>query len=236
MKKLEQTDKVRAIPKDFFESQAAHWDLRYGGKDKDKNLWRLTAIIALLTALIAVTGYVKLASEGKYIPYIVQLDKLGTAVSYNPASRIKEVDHRVLEATLGRFVYCFRTVSIDKRTLKVNVDELYSYLNGNDPAYNKLTQYFSEPKNDPYKRAEKIVTSIDITSVMQIPSGEWVIKWRETAFTRKGKMLPAISGTYQAIINLIVVPSSINNEKDMNLKNPLGIYIRDISWQKDIKK
>lgn len=232
MKNLGEENKVRSIPKDFWEQQAIHWDLRYGGMAKNLKQMTLIAILSLCVCIILGIGYIKTVSEGKYIPYIVQVDKLGAAVSYKPAERIDEVSSRIVEATLGRFIYCFRTVSIDKRTLKLNIDELYSFLNTNDPAYNKVTQFFR--KNDPYKRAAKIVTSIDITSVMHMPSGEWVLKWREDVFTRKGKLVPAKSATYQAIITVIIVPSAINNEKDMNLSNPVGIYVRDISWQKEL--
>lgn len=234
MKKLEETSEIRKIPKDFQEQQALHWDLRYGGLAKDRAMWRTVALVCLLITGITVVGYINTVSKGKYIPYIVEVDKLGTAVSYKPADRVRNVDHRILEATLGRFVYCMRTVSMDRRTLKVNIDELYSFLNPNDPAYHKVTDHFRNEKNDPYKRAEKIVTSVEVTSVMKMPSGEWVIKWQEDVFTRKGKIIPALSGGYQAIITLMLVPSSVNNEKDMNLSNPVGIYIRDINWQKEM--
>jgi len=236
MKKLEKTNEVRVIPTDFFEQQAAHWDQRYGGMARDKKMWMLVGIIALMVLVIIGIGYVKQVSEGKYIPYIVEVDKVGESVSYKPAERISSVDQRIVEATLGRFIYCFRTVSIDKRTLKVNIDELYSLLNQKDPAYNKITQHFGKAENDPYKRAVTSVTSIDITNIMKMPSGEWILKWNENVFTRKGKLQPAKSGHYQAIVNTIIVPSSINNEKDMNLLNPIGIYIRDISWQQELTK
>jgi type IV secretory pathway TrbF-like protein len=233
MKKLEETGKVREVPKDFHEQQAQHWDLRYGGMVKDRNKWMAMAFMSFFLSIVLAIGYIKTVSDGKYIPYMITAGELGTAVSLKPASRVGSINHRMIEATLGRFIYCFRTVSIDKGTLKHNVDELYSMLNSEDPAYNKLTQHFRDSKNDPYKRAKTMVTSIDISSVMNMPSGEWIVKWREDVFTRKGKLLPDLSGTYQAIISVIVIPASINNEEEMRLPNPLGIYVRDISWKKE---
>lgn len=234
MEQLGKTNEVRELPKDFQERQASHWDLRYGGKERDKKRWMFMAFGVVAICIILAIGYVKQVSEGKYIPFMVTDGEHGSAVAVRPASRINSVPKRMVGKTLSRAIYCFRTVSIDKRVLQLNISELYSYLNETDPAYNKLTQHLSKKKNDPYKRAIKVVTSIDFTSVMQMASGEWIIKWQENTFTRKGKLIPSQSGRYQAIINTIIVPASITNEKDMDLLNPLGIYIRDITWQKEL--
>lgn len=234
MSKLGETNQVREIPKDFQERQAAHWDLRYGGKEKDKKNWRQFAFLVMILCLMLAGGYIKQVSEGKFIPYMIEDGPHGTAISVKSASRVHSITERMVGKTISRAVYCFRTVSIDKRTMQMNVEELYSYLNVEDPAYRKITEYLKNPKNDPYKRAAKVVTSIDFKAVIPIPSGEWMVKWRESTFTRKGKLIPEQSGDYQAIINTIIVPSSIDNEEKMDLLNPLGIYLRDITWQKEL--
>jgi type IV secretion system protein VirB5 len=232
--KLNKTTVVREVPKDFQEIQANHWDKRYGGLAKDRNMWRMAGFGAIGIAAILAVGYVQNVNRGKFIPYMIEMGKEGQYISTQPASRIKELDVKVVEHTLKKFIYNLRTVSIDKMSLKVNIDELYSFLNVNDPAYTKLTQHFSNPKNDPYKRAARIVTTVKIKTAMKMPSGEWVIKWREDVFTRKGKPIAPLSGDYQAILTTMIVPATIDNEKDLDKANPFGIYVRDISWQREL--
>jgi hypothetical protein len=57
------------------------WDERYADLVLGKRNWQLAAAGSLAVALILAAGIVWLATRSRYIPYIVEVDKLGYALT-----------------------------------------------------------------------------------------------------------------------------------------------------------
>lgn len=56
---------------------------RYGSYIKERNRWRVIAVINSCIALISVLGVIYIGSQSKFIPYVVQVDRLGPMLQFN---------------------------------------------------------------------------------------------------------------------------------------------------------
>lgn len=62
--------------------------------------WQAVAIAALLVALVAVAGVVHIGSQSKFIPYVVEVDKIGEVRAVKAADVAQPADPRVIHAYL----------------------------------------------------------------------------------------------------------------------------------------
>jgi hypothetical protein len=74
----------------------------------------LIDIACLLIALASVAGLTYLGGKSKYVPYVIEVDKLGEMVSVGPAQVAGPADPRVVRASLAQFISALRTVSPDQ--------------------------------------------------------------------------------------------------------------------------
>ncbi|MGO8657397.1 VirB8/TrbF family protein, partial [Rhizobium ruizarguesonis] len=83
------------------------WNERYGSYVRAAAAWRIVGMIALTMAVIGFVYALYLSTQVKLVPYIVEVDKLGTSVSAGFPQQIEYADPRVVRATLGGFVTSF---------------------------------------------------------------------------------------------------------------------------------
>lgn len=224
---------VKSEEIDIYEESRRVWDLRYGGYIKSRNLWRIVALITSGIAFVSVCGIAYIGSQSKFIPYIVEVDKLGKSAAIRPVKKITRINERVVQSVLASFVVNLRTVSVDINSINVSLEKLYSHINREDPAFSKVTKYMKSSEGDPYSKAQKMVVSVAIKNVLKISDNSWRIEWIEESNERNGDLIGVKK--YQAIATIIIVPSEIENDKYFSLLNPLGIYVRDLSWQEELK-
>src|SRR5262245_21559583 len=62
--------------------------------------WRLTALLALAVALVAICGVLALAMRAKVILYVVAIDNLGRVLAAGPAEQASRADDRLKRAAL----------------------------------------------------------------------------------------------------------------------------------------
>src|SRR5271166_3574038 len=65
------------------------------------HVWQLIAVASLLIALACVAGIIYFGSQTKYVPYVIEVDKLGEAVAVGPAQLAAPADPRVVRASLA---------------------------------------------------------------------------------------------------------------------------------------
>ena len=94
----------------------------------------MIGILSLLIALAGVGGIIHIGSQSKFVPYVVQVDKLGQAVAVAPAERAAPADARVNEASVASFVADARLVTPDVALQRKAVFRVYAMLAPNDPA------------------------------------------------------------------------------------------------------
>ena len=201
------------------------WNERYGEYIATAHTWRLVAVIALLIALCAVGGVVWIGVQSKFIPFVVEVNKLGEAVAVSPASEAAPADPRVIEAQLANWVFNMRTVYADATADRHLIDSAYAMIASGSPAFAAANAGFS--KNPPWVVAQNQTVAVQIESVLPLSGSTWQVDWRETVTGRNGQT--ASTSEWQADVTVAVHPPT--NAAGI-IANPMGIYVTDFSWAK----
>lgn len=204
------------------------WNERYGSYISRARNWRLIALISSASLLLAVCGLFYMGTQNKLIPYIVEVDKLGNALPVKLATQIHQTDDRVIKAMLARFIVNVRSVMVDSTAQKRAVVDAYGMLSSSDPATAALNEYF-QSGNSPFERAKFEVVNIEISSVLPISGQTWEIEWVEQVRDRNGKAVDQFSMKAAATIAF----SPPEDDRSI-LKNPIGLYIKELSWSKQL--
>jgi type IV secretion system protein VirB5 len=199
------------------------WNERYGDYIAQARNWRLAAILALVVALITSAGLVTVASQSQIVPYVVRVDKLGSAAAVDRADRLVKPDHQLIVASLARFIANIRSVYTDAGAERALLKEAYAMINERGDAYARLNDHMRA--HDPFERAKTETVMVEVESVLPLSADSWRIEWREETRTRDGSKPQ--TQHWQATIAITLNPPS--DEATIRL-NPLGIYINSYSW------
>lgn len=202
------------------------WNERYGDYIAQASNWRLVALISTFIALLAVIGVIWIGSQSKFIPYVVEVDKLGQGVAISPASQVKSYDEKVIKFSLAEFISNFRSIYPDKEIQKKYILNVYKYLSNSFPAYTIINQHY---KNfSPFGQNQTI--QVEISTVLNMQNNAWQVDWSESSFDSMGNLVS--KENYRALIHIVIISPT---QESLIIKNPLGIYIKDISFQKSLK-
>ena len=207
------------------------WNDHVGRIMSSRRMWQMVAMVCLLIALVAVGGIVEIGRQSKIVPYVVEVNQLGEALAIRPAQAAQAADPRVIEATVAAFVSEARLVTPDVTLQREAVLHVYAVLSSNDPATIKMNEWLNgTPESNPFKRAATEMVSIDIKSVMPQTDSTWQIDWVETVRDRKG-VIKGVPCRMRALITVYVAPPTA---EEQIRQNPLGIFVRDFSWTKQL--
>ncbi|HHB95211.1 MAG TPA: conjugal transfer protein TrbF [Campylobacterales bacterium] len=202
------------------------WNERYGSYIKQAHIWKIISLLLIIITLISVGGFIYTSSQNRFIPYIVQIDKLGEPISTFRAKASLIKDPKIIKFSLSEFIVNYRTVYNDKEVQVQMIKKAYNYLSANSPAYNMLTQYFVD--NPPFHQNKRVV--VKVISVLQLSKNNWQIDWEENTFNSKGELTQ--TENYKGITKFAIVPPT---SEDAILKNPIGLYITEFNFNKKIK-
>jgi type IV secretory pathway TrbF-like protein len=199
-----------------------------------RNMWQLLGILALMIALAGIGGMIHIGSQSKFVPYIVEVDQLGQAVAVAPAQKANEADQRVIHASVASFISDLRLVTPDVALQRKAVFRIYSMLSGNEPATAKANEWLNgSPDASPFVRATKETVSTQIVSVIPQTPDTWQVEWIETTRDRQG-VLKGEPFRIRALITVYIVETTPETTEEQIRNNPLGIYVRDFSWSKQL--
>lgn len=204
------------------------WNERYGSYIAQARNWRIVAMLSIFLTLFSVGGVIYMASQSQVQPYIVEVDKLGDAMTVAPAQAIRSYDVKVIKFMLGEFVNNLRTVyKEDSKIQKQMIYKVYNYLSTTLPAYQQINQFYQQ--NSPFEKTFN--TQVEITSVLVLAEKTFQVDWVERQLDKTGKYIT--NDGYRATVNVEIVPPSTAAEM---MKNPLGLYVKDISLQQTLTK
>jgi len=208
------------------------WNEQVGSLVTAKQTWQVIALLSMLLALASIGGIIHIGSQSKFIPYVIEMDKLGQVRAAGAVEAASPADPRVIHATLAEFIQDARTVTPDVNLQTRALFRLYAKLNPADPATRKMDDWLNgTPDSNPFKRAEKEMVNIDIRSVIPQSESAWQVEWSETTRDRQGiqrnkpLVWRALITLYQAEVNAHVSDETLRS-------NPLSLYVRDFSWSR----
>ncbi|MDD2767960.1 MAG: VirB8/TrbF family protein [Methylococcus sp.] len=208
------------------------WNDHVGQVVASRQAWQVVGLLSLLIALASVGGIIHIGSQSKFVPYVVEVDKLGQAVAVAPAEQASPVDARVMHAAVASFIGDARLVTPDVALQRKAVYRVYAMLAINDPATAKMNQWLNGTEDaSPFKRSAKESVSVEIVSVIPQSPETWQVDWVETVHDRQGNVKNPPS-RMRALVTAYVVAQTPQITEDQIRNNPLGIYMRDYSWSK----
>lgn len=206
------------------------WNEHVGSILSSRQIWQAAALVAMLTALAAVGGLAFVASKSRFIPYVIEVDKLGQAAAVKRADVAAEADERVIHAFLAAFINDVRMVSFDRNAQNAAIWRVYAMLQSSDPATAKITDYMRDPVTNPAKRAEELSVGVEIASVLRQTRETWEVNWTEKLWNRQG--VKTDQYRMRGLLSIYVVPPSSSTTEEEIRKNPLGMFIRDFTWSR----
>ena len=213
----------RDIPDNPYLAARQEWNERYGSYVQSANAWRVVGITGLALALVSTSYALFQSTQVKLVPYIVEVDKLGTSVSAGTPQQIEYVDPRVVRATLGSFISNFRSVTPDAVVQKGYIDRTYALLRTSDPSTEKVNGWFRS--NSPFEKAKGATVAVEVNNIVALSPQSWQIDWTEFERDRKGKETAV--RRFRGIATVTLTPPQ--DEATIRL-NPIGLYLRDFDW------
>lgn len=210
------------------------WNDQAAANVANRQMWQLLGILSLMIALAGVGGMVYIGAQSKFVPYVVEVDKLGQQAAVAPAQRAAVADPRVVHASVASFISDMRMVSPDVALQRKAVFRVYSMLSSKDAATAKSNEWLNgTPDSSPFKRAEKETVSIEIISVIPQTPDTWQVDWVETTRDRQG-IVKDKPYRMRALVTVYTVGTTPETTEEQLRNNPLGIYVRDFSWSRQV--
>ncbi len=186
--------------------------------------WRLATYITGTALLVALGGLVAVAMQQKVVPYAIEFNEHSEVVRVARVDQITQPNSNQIRAALRSWIIGARTVYGDKSAQESLMNTAYAMVMPNSSAYQTLAEF--QTANDPYVRAKKETVEVVVNSVLLADGSTWRIEWTETAKQLSGRVID--TKAWQATITVITVPP--NTEQEI-LINPLGVKIKQFSWQ-----
>lgn len=210
-------------PENPYLAARQEWNERYGSYVKAAAAWRIVGVTGMLLAVISTSYALYQSSQVKLVPYIVEVDRLGTAVNAGFPQQIEYADARVVRATLGNFISNFRSVTPDAVVQKGYIDRTYAMLRTSDPATEKINGWFRS--NSPFEKARAATVAVEVNNIVPLSNQSYQVDWTEYERDRKGKETGV--RRFRAVATVVLTPPQ--DEAVIRL-NPIGLYIRDLDW------
>lgn len=210
-------------PENPYLAARQEWNERYGSYVKAAAAWRIVGVTGMLLAVISTSYALYQSSQVRLVPYIVEVDRLGTAVNAGFPQQIEYADARVVRATLGNFMSNFRSVTPDAVVQKGYIDRTYAMLRTSDPATEKINGWFRS--NSPFDKARAATVAVEVNNIVPLSNQSYQVDWTEYERDRKGKETGV--RRFRAVATVVLTPPQ--DEAVIRL-NPIGLYIRDLDW------
>jgi type IV secretion system protein TrbF len=205
------------------------WNDHVGEIVSSKNLWQFTGLLSLLIALACVAGLAYTAGQSKFVPFVVQVDKFGQTMAAGAVQPTSDIPVNVIGAALADFVQKARMVSPDVALQRKAVFDIFAHLNPNDPATQEMNDWMNgTPDSNPFTRASKEIVSTKIVSVLAKSPSTWQIQWKEITRDRDGVLVGVKN--MESLLTMYVAPPNRDTTQEQMLRNPLGIFIKNFSW------
>lgn len=202
------------------------WDERYGDLMTRARNWQRFAAISAAIAGLSVAGIAYIGAQSKIQPFVVVTDQLGSPVAVaRPVSTGKTAaDQRIVIATLANWVVNARTVTSDAAAQQVFVDRVYAMVSKS--VADQLNEWFKT--NSPFGRNETV--RVEINAVLPQSKDTYQVSWTEV-HQRVGAA--AVAEKWKALVT-VSQSDELAQKPGIALWNPFGLYIKELSWTKEI--
>lgn len=211
-------------PETPYQKAAQVWDERIGSARVQAKNWRYMAFGSLVLSGGFATALVWQSVQGTVVPWVVQVDKLGQAQTFAPATADFRPTDPQIAWHLARFIEQVRSIPADPIIVRQNWLRAYEWTT--DRGAGALNDYART--NDPFTKVGKQQIAVDVSSVIRASPDSFRVAWTERHF-ENGQL----SGTerWTAILTIALQPP---RDAERLKANPLGIYVNAINWSREM--
>lgn len=204
----------------------AEWDNRIGTARVQAFNWRLCALASISLSIILAFGLIYQSSKSMVVPYVVQVDREGLAQTIGPAKESNYVpQEKEIKYFLGQFVQKARTIPLDPVVAKQNWLSVYAFLLPSGAS--KMNEIVKQ--ENPLNKVGMETVQVGVNVIVKMSENTYQVRWQEEVFSKEG----ALKESYRMTGLFTISMSTPKTEKDV-LVNPLGLYIKDFSWSKEL--
>jgi len=196
------------------------WNDRYMNLAQSVHNWQMAFIAVAVIALILAITNIKIATQSRIKPYIVETSN-GMPIAIKSLASTNLEDERIANFAINQFVINSKSIIADTAAEKAMLDKVYAYSAGN--TLNFLQKFYK--KNNPFELAGDYTITVNIINSMPISKTTWQVTWDETKRSTQGGN---IIDTTRWMADITYSFGAINN-KVLN-ENPFGIYITNVTW------
>lgn len=200
-------------------------------KDKCRvHMLTLICLVLFLAAGLLYNASVSMSYRDRpaVMPWLLVMDAAGQVVNLGPVARPPEGNENLYGAFMSEFISRLRRITVDYSVMDVNTRWVFAYLQQGDPAYIRTVDYYRQDATNPYARAEKELTDIQIRSVIRQTDRTYEISWTETVRDHKGGLLRQ-DVPYRALVTF--ERGQVSGDPQVFRYNPMGLVIKDYSFQ-----
>jgi type IV secretion system protein VirB5 len=205
------------------------WDERYADLVLGKRNWQVAASGLLAATLILCAGMVWLSTRSRFIPYVVEVDKLGYALTVPQAltpAAVPDVTGRMQRYEIAAFIRNARSVSSDPQVEQQMLNALLAHVRGAADRFLDTYYHADGFTHNPFKLAEKQTITVSIDSILQISAQSYQVRWTEAVRDLSGANVGAPTH-WEAQLQTQIIPPAAS---DTIVSNPLGLYVTQLTW------
>lgn len=193
----------------------------------EKANWRLFAFFCLFIAAVSVAGLIYIGSKSKFVPLLVEVDKLGQTLAVRALTGDDAVtdSRRLVYREMFDLIENLRTVTTDRLANNERLSKGFSRLSGASYGYVRAELKKAPPNEVGTTKS----IQVKVKTALKLAGKSWQIEWEEASFSLTGEALGI--ETWRATLQYELTPSG--DEKSIRI-NPIGFTVSDLSWQKVI--
>jgi type IV secretory pathway TrbF-like protein len=193
-----------------------------------KQNWQRMSFMLGLGLVISITSNIVTINKAHIIPYIVQVDNLGRTMAVNEAKEMPLNDERIIKAFVYQYIDQARSVISDPEALRKNLAQVYLE-SIKSVQVNFLDPYYKE--NNPFDYAQnKGTRHIELLVFLKEAENTYSVEWREIERNYDNQVLG--EAHYKALVSIIQIPHTHEDQYRENPFNPFGLYVTSLSWSK----
>ena len=206
---------------------AFHYDDRFMRLAAQVANWRMFAFICLAITVFAVAGLVYIGSMSKFVPMLVEVDKLGQTLAVRALTGEDAItdSKRLVYREMFDLIEGLRTVTTDRLANNAHLNKGFSRLSG--AAFNYVRAELK--KNPPNEVGATKSVQVKVKTALKLAGKSWQIEWEERSFDLAGTDIGV--ETWRATLQYELLPSG---EEQAIRVNPIGFTVSELSWQKVI--
>ena len=208
-----------------YQKAAQLWDERIGTARLQARNWRLIALASVGVSALLGGGLVALIGQSRVVPFVVEVDHRGGVVAVVPAVQHYRLNNAQISYFLARFIGEVRSLSSDPVVVRRNWLDAYATVTGRGAA---LLSIYAR-RHNPFARIGERTVSVEVKDVVRISRASFQVRWVEEHFAHDS----LVARSHWTAILTIVLRSP--RTLDVLRKNPLGLYVDDLHWSRDLE-